>query len=124
MGEVYRARDTSLKREVAIEVLPEFCSRDPDRLRRFEWRPRPRQPSIIPTLFRFFTSVGTTVLHISSPSYCTARACATACATAPCAWARCLLDQGVWAEIKVGGEHLRLFSEHNAQGVQASVYNV
>ena len=34
------------------------------------------------------------------------------------------MDQGVWAEIKVGGEHLRLFSEHNAQGVQASVYNV
>src|ERR1035437_7877395 len=26
--------------------------------------------------------------------------------------------------IKVGGEHLRLFAEHNAQGVQASVYNV
>jgi|HubBroStandDraft_5_1064220.scaffolds.fasta_scaffold1403828_1 hypothetical protein len=35
-----------------------------------------------------------------------------------------VLDQGVWAEIKVGGEHLRLFSEHNAIGVQASVYNV
>ena len=35
-----------------------------------------------------------------------------------------MLDQGVWAEIRVGGEHLRLFSEHNAQGVQASVYNV
>ena len=35
-----------------------------------------------------------------------------------------MLDQGVWAEIKVGDEHLRLFSEHNAQGVQASVYNV
>ncbi len=30
----------------------------------------------------------------------------------------------VWAEIEVGGEHLRLFSEHNAQGIQASVYNV
>jgi hypothetical protein len=27
-------------------------------------------------------------------------------------------------KIKVGEEHLRLFSEHNAQGVQASVYNV
>jgi hypothetical protein len=35
-----------------------------------------------------------------------------------------MLDQGVWAEVKVGGEHLRLFSEHNALGVQASVYNV
>jgi uncharacterized Fe-S cluster protein YjdI len=35
-----------------------------------------------------------------------------------------MLDQGVWAEVKVGGEHLRLFSEHSAQGVQASVFNV
>jgi serine/threonine protein kinase len=36
MGEVYRARDTLLKRDVAIKVLPEYWSRDPDRLRRFE----------------------------------------------------------------------------------------
>jgi hypothetical protein len=35
-----------------------------------------------------------------------------------------MLDEGVWAEIKVGGEHLRLFSERSALGVQASVYNV
>jgi hypothetical protein len=35
-----------------------------------------------------------------------------------------MLEKGVWAEIKVGGEHLRLFSEHSALGVQASVYNV
>jgi hypothetical protein len=35
-----------------------------------------------------------------------------------------MLDQGVWAEVKVGGEHLKLFSEQNALGVQASVYNV
>ena len=35
-----------------------------------------------------------------------------------------MLDEGVWAEVKVGGEHLRLFSEHSALGVQASVYNV
>jgi hypothetical protein len=35
-----------------------------------------------------------------------------------------MLDEGVWAEVKVGAEHLRLFSEQSALGVQASVYNV
>jgi hypothetical protein len=35
-----------------------------------------------------------------------------------------MLTDGVWAEVEVGGEHIRLFSEHNAQGIQASVYNV
>ena len=36
MGEVYRARDTKLDRDVAIKVLPEDFATDPDRLARFE----------------------------------------------------------------------------------------
>jgi eukaryotic-like serine/threonine-protein kinase len=40
MGEVYRARDTRLHREVAIKVLPESLARDQDRLRRFEQEAR------------------------------------------------------------------------------------
>jgi serine/threonine protein kinase len=36
MGEVYRARDTNLDRDVAIKVLPSALAQDPERLARFE----------------------------------------------------------------------------------------
>ena len=45
MGEVYRARDTKLGREVAIKVLPAAFTADPDRLARFE-----REARVLATL--------------------------------------------------------------------------
>ncbi len=45
MGEVYRARDTRLKRDVAIKVLPEGVAEDPDRLGRFQ-----REAELLATL--------------------------------------------------------------------------
>jgi Tol biopolymer transport system component len=45
MGEVYRARDTQLKRDVAIKVLPEPLAADPDRVARFQ-----REAELLATL--------------------------------------------------------------------------
>jgi serine/threonine protein kinase len=45
MGEVYRARDTRLKREVAVKVLPDAFAGDPDRLARFQ-----REAELLATL--------------------------------------------------------------------------
>ena len=40
MGEVYRARDTRLQRDVAVKILPKSLAADPERLRRFEQEAR------------------------------------------------------------------------------------
>jgi len=45
MGEVYRARDTRLKREVALKVLPDAFAHDPERLARFQ-----REAELLATL--------------------------------------------------------------------------
>jgi serine/threonine protein kinase len=45
MGEVYRATDTKLGREVALKVLPAGMARDPDRLARFQREAKAPQPS-------------------------------------------------------------------------------
>ena len=40
MGQVFRARDTRLGRDVAIKVLPDELAAEPDRVRRFEQEAR------------------------------------------------------------------------------------
>lgn len=63
MGEVYRARDAKLKREVAVKVLPEALARDPDALARFEREALAvaslSHPNIL-SIFDFGTEGGTT----------------------------------------------------------------
>src|SRR5271169_3507555 len=65
MGEVYRARDSVLKREVAIKVLPAYVSQDPDRLRRFEQEAQAaaalNHPNIL-VVYRFGTFEGSPYL--------------------------------------------------------------
>ena len=50
MGEVYRANDTRLGRDVAIKILPEPFASDPARVQRFEdtGRAGPSLPSLAP----------------------------------------------------------------------------
>ena len=50
MGEVYRARDTKLDRDVAVKVLPDAFSHDPERLARFEREARCWPRSTIPNI--------------------------------------------------------------------------
>ncbi len=49
MGEVWQARDTKLDRDVALKVLPEAFTSDPDRLARFE-----REAKVLASLNRAY----------------------------------------------------------------------
>jgi len=49
MGDVYLAQDTVLSRQVALKLLPEYFTRDRNRLRRFEQEARAHRRSIIRT---------------------------------------------------------------------------
>jgi eukaryotic-like serine/threonine-protein kinase len=56
MGEVYRARDAKLNRDVALKVLPAAFMLDPDRLARFKREAQVLAPSTIPTSAPFTAS--------------------------------------------------------------------
>ena len=80
MGEVYRARDPRLARDVAIKVLPASISDDPDRLRRFEQEARAAGMLNHPNITAVYDFGPTTARPTSSRSCSKARRCATALA--------------------------------------------
>src|SRR5580698_6631394 len=79
MGEVYRARDSRLKREVAIKVLPQALSQDADRLRRFEQEALATAALNHPNILAVF-DIGTYEAHPMSSLNCwKAKLCVNVC---------------------------------------------
>ena len=65
MGEVYRAKDPRLGREVAIKVVPDLLSGEPEVRARFEREARARERSTTRTSARCTTSAARATSHIS-----------------------------------------------------------
>ncbi len=61
MGQVYQATDTKLKRQVALKILPEAFSADPERFAQFQ-----REPQILASLNQ--PGIGTSARGIINPS--------------------------------------------------------
>src|SRR6516225_4392061 len=88
MGEVYRARDPALKREVAIKVLPPFVSHDPERLSRFEHEAQAAAALNDPNILAVY-QFGTFTAHPTlCPSCSKAARCANCCSAARCRFAK------------------------------------
>ena len=100
MGEVYRARDLRLGRDVAVKVLPAEVASNPDRLARFEREARTvaglNHPNIV-TLFsvededgvRFLTMElveGETLSDLVTPGGLPSRACSISRSRWPTRW--------------------------------------
>jgi serine/threonine protein kinase len=68
MGEVYRAKDTRLGRDVAIKALPETIVKDADRLHRFEQEARTIAALTHPNILAFTTSALTQRLQLKNNS--------------------------------------------------------
>ena len=68
MGEVYRAKDTKLKRDVAIKILPDEFSRDTDRVSRFQ-----REAEVLASLthpnMRLSRTFGKTGVSVAGPHW-------------------------------------------------------
>ena len=76
MGEVYRARDRRLRRDVAIKVLPAAVASDPHRLRRFEQEALATASLNHPNILAVYDVGTTTGLPMWSRSCSKARRCA------------------------------------------------
>ena len=77
MGEVYRARDTKLNRDVAIKILPAAFAGDPDRLARFQ-----REAQVLASLnhsniAQIYGFEDSSSSHCRRSGHATARSCST-----------------------------------------------